>query len=166
MIDIDDKLYITKEVNSIVISYAKTVVIRKLLLGFSFEENSNNKTVSSILENVNFCNGDLNPDVELELIEFIYPFLKKLNKTDITALHFWTINNLYLRYLEDLDNNPEDDLDENDSDKVFNFKFGRKLAHKLYDPESTELDDELFEEIKALLMNYASEFDLSLITKW
>lgn len=33
----------------------------------------------------------------------------------------------------------------------------------MYEPESTELDNELFEEIKNLLTFYATEFDLSLI---
>ncbi|PQJ82613.1 hypothetical protein [Polaribacter glomeratus] len=60
----------------------------------------------------------------------MYPFLKKLNKNDIIALYFWTINNLYVRYLEDSDNIPENDFDENDCDEIYNFKFGRKLAYK------------------------------------
>ncbi len=166
MITIDEKLYITKEVNNIIISYSKSVVIRKLLLTFSFEEGSNNKTISPLLENANFCNGDLNPDIEFELFEFIHPFLKELNKNDTTALYFWTINNLYLNYLEVLEHTDDENFHENDSDKVFYFKFGRALAHKIYDPESTALDDELYEELKTLLISYASEFDLSLIDKY
>lgn len=166
MITIDEKLYITKEVNNIVVSYAKAKIIRQLLLEFSFEKDDNNKVISTFLENTNFCNGILNPDIEVELIDFIYGFLKKLNKDDTTALYFWTINNLYLKYLEDLEHNPCKGFDEKDSTEVYNFKFGRILAHKLYEPESTALDVELLDELMRLLTSYASEFDLSVINEF
>lgn len=159
MITIDDKLYITKEVNRIVVKYAKTVIIRKLLLEFSYDSDTEEKIVSSKLESTNFYNGDLNSEVEIGLKNFINFFIKRLNKEEITAMYFWTINNLYIEYIDTID----DILNNKDSKEVYDFKFGRKLAHKLYEPESTELANELFSEIKKLLINYASEFDLSAI---
>lgn len=156
MITIDDKLYITKEINCIVVKYAKAVIIRKLLLQFSYNFDTEEKTVSSKLISTNFCNGDLSSEVEIGLQRFINSFINKLNKEDITALYFWTINNLYTEYIDTID-----DID--DSQEAYDFKFGRILAHKLYEPESTELNNDLFKEIKKLLINYASEFDLSAI---
>ena len=163
MITIDDKLYITKEVNSIVVRYAQTVVLRKLLLEFSFEKNSKNKNITDLLESVNHCNGVLDIFVEEEMENIIYPFVKSLDTNETTALHFWTLNNLYLKYFQDLEYNNDDGIEIEPNDADFDFKFGRKLAHKLYEPEFTELDNDLIQELKNLLTNFASEFDLSVI---
>jgi len=74
MITIDGKLYITKEVNSIVISYAKEIVLRQLLLQFSFK----NKKVTNLLESVSYYIGDPPPiDIELELRDVVGSFIKK-----------------------------------------------------------------------------------------
>lgn len=47
--------------------------------------------------------------------------------------------------------------------KTFRYKFGRELAYKLYNPESTELKDELVNKLQNLLICFASEFDFSLV---
>jgi len=163
MITINDKLYITKEINNIVFSYAKTVILRKLLIAFSFEKDSKNKTITELLESVNHCNGVLDMFVEEEMENIIYPFVKRLDKNDTTALHFWVLNNLYLKYFEELNDNDDNGVFIESNDVDFDFKFGRKLAHKLYEPEFTELDNDLIQELKNLLTNFASEFDLSVI---
>lgn len=165
MITINDKLYITKEVNSIVVRYAKTVVIRKLLLEFSFGKNSKNKNITDLLESVNYCNGILDIFVEEEMGKIIYPFVKRLDKNDTTSLHFWTLNKLYLKYFQEIDDNDDNGVFIEQSDDDFDSKFGRKLAHKLYEPKFTELDNDLIQELKNLLTNFASEFDLSVINK-
>jgi len=166
MITIDDKLYITKEVNSIVVRYTRTVVIRKLLLEFSFEKNSKNKIITDLLGSVNHCNGILDMFVEEEMENIIYPFVKRLDKNDTTALHFWTLNNLYQKYFQEIEDNNDNDVFIEQSDENFDTKFGRKLAHKLYEPEFTELDNDLIQELKNLLTNFASEFDLSVNDKF
>ncbi|WP_111706570.1 hypothetical protein [Lutibacter citreus] len=166
MITINDKLYITKEVNNIVVSYAKTIVLRKLLINFSFKKDSKNKIITDHLESVNHCKGVLDVFVEEEMDDFIYPFVKNLDKDETTALHFWTLNKLYLKYFQDSDYNDDDGIDIEHSDADFDFKFGRKLAHKIYEPEFTELDNDLIKELKNLLANFASEFDLSMVTKY
>lgn len=168
MITIDDKLYITKEVNEVILDYARKVVIKDLLKQFSFEGTlkKKKKKVSNLLETVNFYNGDISPEVKIELIDFIDSFLNKLESKETTSLYFWTINNLYLRYLENLEHTSDPSFNQNDSEEVFNYKFGRMLAYKLYEPESTELIEELFQEIENLLVVFASEFDLSLIDKY
>lgn len=168
MITIDEKLYITKKVNKVVLKYAEKVVLKKLLKHFSFEKTlkKKKKKVSNLLESMNYYNGDIPPEIQFELIDLIYSFLEKLDTYDTTALYFWAINKLYLRYLEELEYASDDYFDENDSDEVFNFKFGRMLAQKIYDPESTELEDELFQELQNLLITFSTEFDLSLIDKY
>ena len=58
------------------------------------------------------------------------------------------------------------EVDLEDSDDYmerFNYKFGRELAYKLYNPESSELREELHNELQKLLIGFASEFDFSLV---
>jgi len=162
MITIDDKLYITKEVNSIVVSYAKEIVLRQLLLEFSFKTKKDKK-VTDLLGTVSYYNGDLPPiDIQLELAKLVSSFIKKLNKEKLTSLYFWVINEKYFKYIDDV--NAEYDL-ENDTIENDNFKFGRELALKLYEPEATELKNDLNNELEGLLINFASELDLSNINK-
>lgn len=160
MITIDEKLYITKEVNNIVVSFAKKVVLKKLLLEFSFTSENENREVTDLIKTVGYYNGDLpDTEVQLELIDLINSFLKELTKEELTSLHFWVINEKYMKYLD------ETEVEENYAHEDFDFKFGRELAHRLYDPENTELEDDLDEALKYLFINFASEFDFSLIDK-
>lgn len=54
MITIDEKLYIKKNVNEIVVSYSKHVVLRNLLNQFSFTLNEEQQCVSELIKEVNF----------------------------------------------------------------------------------------------------------------
>jgi hypothetical protein len=160
MITIDDKLYITKDVNNIVVSFSKKIVLRKLLMQFSFTNNDEKKQVSDLIVAVNFYLGDL-PDYQQQhdMLILIIDFLNACTGEELTSLYFWLLNEKYMEYFDDF----KDDTD--DSIETFNYKFGRELAHKLYNPESTELRDKLHKELQKLLITFASEFDFSLINK-
>ena len=161
MITIDDKLYITKEVNKVVIRYAKEVVLRQLLLDFSFKNPEKPKKLTNIIEAVNFDIDACNHETLFKLMCFQSKFLQSLDKEKITALNFYALNYNYLNYFYDTD------LDETDeSSKNFDYKFGRELAYRIYEPESSGLNDELDEWIKKMLYCFANEFDFSLIDKY
>ena len=53
MISIEDKMYITKQINTIVVRYAKQVVLKQLLLQFSFNKpkKAHKKKAKNAIEN-------------------------------------------------------------------------------------------------------------------
>lgn len=156
MINIDDKLYVTKEINAIIVSYAKDKVLRKLLKRFSFKENT--KKISDLLQDVSYYNGDAPPlEQQDEMETLIFDFLKQLKIEELTALRYWVLNNKYSQYFQETE---IDDMGEG-----FDQKFGRELAYKLYDPKSSQLDCDMKELLYYRLINFASEFDLSVIDK-
>lgn len=171
MISIDDKMYITKEINTVVTQYAKQVLIKQLLLQFSFVKpkkahKKKAKNVTALLENVSNYNenyDNLDPTYQLEILEVVWAFLKPLDKSQLTALYFLVLNTNYLNHLEDFETNT---VIENKSDEQFNTQFGRELAYKIYQPDLTELDNEVENYLKNLLCNFALEFDLSLEDKY
>lgn len=160
MITIDNKLYITEDVNKVVVSFAKQVVLRKLLIQFSFTLKNDKKRVSELITAINFYNGDI-PDYEQqeELLLLIIGFIKECKKEERTSLYFWMLNEKYLAYLDNYNDEEEDSLE------TFRFKFGRELAYKLYEPETSELEQELIKELQNVLISFASEFDFSVIDK-
>ena len=85
---------------------------------------------------------------------------KKLNKEKLTSLYFWVLNKQYIRYIDGVNSGNDFEIDTIENE---NYKFGRELALKLYEPEATELKNNLYNELEGLLINFASEFDLSLI---
>jgi len=99
-------------------------------------------------------------EIELGLFEFLRSFKKNLVKDELTALYFWVLNQKYMCYLENFE--CEDDTY---SEKEFDREFGRNLAYKIYEPNDTYLEHETIEELKILLCNFASEFDLSLMDR-
>lgn len=163
MITIDDKLYITKEVNKIVVNYAKYTVLRKLLTQFSFTIYEEKQNVSELIVAVNFYLGDL-PDYQQQhdIMLLIIDFLNACTKEELTSLYFWLLNEKYMEYY---DNFKVDLEDSDDYIERFNYEFGRELAYKLYNPESTELKEELRKELQNLLICFASEFDFSLVNE-
>ncbi len=161
MITIDDKLFITKEVNQIVVSYAKHVVLRKLLTQFSFTFYEEQQHVSELIKKVSKYFGDL-PDYEQQhdMIILIAGFINTCNQRELTSLYFWLLNEKYMVYY----NGFKVDLEDSDDYmERFNSKFGRELAYKLYNPESSELSEELRSELQRLLIGFASELDFSLV---
>jgi hypothetical protein len=161
MITIDDKLFITKEVNQIVVSYAKHVVLRKLLTQFSFTFYEEQQHVSELIKKVSSYYGDL-PDYEQQqdMIVLIADFLNTCSKEELTSLYFWLLNEKYMEYYNGFTVELED---SDDYMERFNSKFGRELAYKLYNPESSELGEELRNELQKTLIAFASEFCSSLV---
>jgi len=84
-----------------------------------------------------------------------------LKKDELTALHFWGLNKKYMcyfeQYLADCDSY---------SEKHFDAEFGRSLAYKIYEPKVSGLEEDVMEELKLLLCNFASEFDFSLVYEY
>lgn len=161
MITINDKLFITKEVNSITVAYAKKIVFHELLIAFCFEHQSNNRTVTDLFKSINFYGFSMPYEIELDLSEFLQRFMKNLEKEELTALYFWVLNQKYMCYLEDFECD-----DDTYSEKEFNWRFGRNLAYKIYKPTDSDLEHETIEELKLLLSDFASEFDLSVIDEY
>mgnify|MGYP000510073571 CR=1 FL=1 len=83
---------------------------------------------------------------------------KNLERDELTALYFWVLNKKYMRYLEGFDSEYD-----TFSVKEFDREFGRSLAYKIYEPKDSGLGHETIEELKLLLCDFASEFDLSVM---
>lgn len=158
MITLNDKLFITKEVNSIMVAYSKKVVLRKLLMAFCFESQSNNGIITDLFKSINFYGLSVPYEIEQDLSEFLLRFKKSLEQVELTALYFWVLNKKYMRYLEGFDSEYD-----TFSVKEFDREFGRSLAYKIYEPKDSGLGHETIEELKLLLCDFASEFDLSVM---
>ncbi len=128
-------------------------------MAFCFESQSNNGTITDLFKSINFYGFSMTYEIELTLYEFLWQFKKNLEKDEITALYFWVLNQKYMRYLEDFDNDTY-------TEKVFDKEFGRSLAYKIYEPNDSNLEHETFEELKLHLCDFASEFDLSLVDEY
>ena len=154
-------MFITKDINTVIIDYFKKSVLRKLLMAFSFEPQSNNKAITNLFKSINHYGSDLPIEYELDLFEMLWQFKNNLEKAELTALYFWGLNQKYMYYFENFS-------DESDtySEKKFNEEFGRSLAYKIYDPNASGLEKDTIEELKVLLCNFASEFDLSVIDEY
>lgn len=158
MISISDRMFITKEVNSATVAYFKKSVLRKLLMAFSFEPLSNDSVITDLFQSVNHYGFDLPYEIRLGLFEKLWRFKNSLEKDELTALYFWGLDRKYMCYFEDY----LADCD-NYSGKNFDTEFGRSLAYKIYEPIASGLEEDVMEELKLLLCNFASELDLSLV---
>lgn len=143
------------------VTYAKKVVLRKLILAFCFESQPYNETISDLLKSVNFHGFNMPYQVELDLNVLLGRFTKNLEKDELAALGFWVLNQKYLHYLENFECD-----DDTYSEKEFNWRFGRNLAYKIYKPNDSGLEHDTVQELKLLLCNFASELDLSLIDEY
>jgi len=160
LISISDKMFITKDVNSATIGFFKNAVLRKLLMGFSFETESNNRTITHLFRSVNHYGFDLSYETRQDLTEILWRFKNELSKEELTALYFWGLYQKYMCYLENF-------LAERDTylEEKFDMEFGRSLAY-IYEPMASGLEEDTLDELKLLLFNFASEFDLSLVDKY
>ncbi|MEO2053339.1 hypothetical protein LDL77_11080 [Flagellimonas marinaquae] len=154
-------MFITKEVNSTMVAYFKKIVLRKLLMRFSFEPQSNNRAITDLFESVNYYGFDLPYEIELVLFEMLWCFKNNLTKEEGIALYFWGVNQKYLYYLEGFEYDAAVCSETN-----FDEEFGRSLAYRIYEPNASGLEQETIEELKVLLCNFADEFDLSLVDEY
>jgi len=162
MITIDDQLLITDEMNAIVIDYTQKIVLKKLLMAFSFESSGKAQFVGDLIQSVNYYGMDTKPlEIEIELSEYVWSFFTALKKEERTALYFWVLNQKYLVYLDEFECDDES-LSENEFDR----KFGRELAFKMYEPNDSGLIQDAIQELKNFLINFATELDLSLIDEY
>jgi len=162
MITIDDQLLVTNEMNAIVIDYTQKIVLKKLLMAFSFESSDKAQVVTDLIQSVNYYGMDTKPsEIELELSAYVWNFFTVLKKEERNALYYWVLNQKYLRYLDEFEYN-----DETFSENEFDRKFGRELAYKIYDPDDSNLTQDTIHELKNFLINFATELDLSLIDKY
>ena len=154
-------MFITKDVNSATVAYFKKIVLRKLLIAFSFEPQSYNRIITGLFKSINHYGFDLPSECELDLFEMLRRFKNNLEKDELTALYFWGLNQKYMYYFENFS-------DESDTyaEKKFDGEFGRSLAYKIYEPSASGLEEDSIEELKVLLCNFASEFDLSLVDEY
>ncbi|WP_417785491.1 hypothetical protein [Tenacibaculum sp.] len=161
MITASEQLLVTKEINNIVVAFAKDKVLRKLITQFAFENNTNKPT--DLLQTVSFYHGDIPPPEEhLTILELVWDFQKQLTKEEETALHYWVLNQEYMNYF---DNAEAKDLAPEDYD-AFDTEFGRELAHRLYNSKETRFEEDIEKQLKYLLINFASELDLSSIDEY
>ena len=151
-------MFITKDVNSATIGFFKNAVLRKLLMEFSFEPESNNGTITNLFRSVNHYGFDLSYETRQDLTEILWRFKNDLSKDELTALYFWGLNQKYMCYLDNFLAECNTNLEEK-----FDMEFGRSLAYKIYEPMASGLEEDTIDELKLLLCNFASEFDLSLV---
>lgn len=162
MITIDDQLLVTDEMNAIVIGYTKKIVLKNLLMAFSFESKGHSQIVTDIIQSVNYYGADTKPpEIELELSAYVWSFFRALKKEERTALFFWALNNKYLCYLDEFEYD-----NETFNESEFDRKFGRELAFKMYEPNDSGLIVDTLNELNNFLINFAAELDLSLIDEY
>ncbi len=156
MISIDEKLYVTKEINEILISYAKDKVLRKLFIGFSFDDKTGE--ISQLIQDLSFC-YDENPSTELqlELFTVVSNFLRTLNKKETLALYFWLFDEKYDYYFAKVENETEWCEDS------FSEELGKLFAYMLERPNESEARADLEKLLYSYLISFASEHDLAII---
>ncbi|MDD7915489.1 hypothetical protein [Polaribacter ponticola] len=167
MITVGHKLYVTKHINNAMVKYAEQVLLKRLLLRFAFDdykEFKKPKKVSNLIVDTSFNLGHNPPEIQYEHIQLINKFLSELDESDYTAMYFWLIDKKFYDY-EDEYENEEDDFDQNIDYDTFLANYGREIAYKIYDPEGSRLEEDLFGELTNFIINFADELDLSLVDK-
>lgn len=162
MITIDDRLYVTKEINTIVVSYAKNLLLRKLLIEVCFESKQNIDDITDLIQSLNFYGMDTKPsETEHNLLERLWVFVESCNKKELTALYFWVLNRKYFVYMEEFECH-----ESSFKQKSFDSKFGRELAYKIYEPNNSNLKQDTVQELNHFLCTFATELDLSSIDEY
>ncbi|WP_209406422.1 hypothetical protein [Pseudozobellia sp. WGM2] len=92
-------MFITKDINAVTIAYFKKSVLRKLLMSFSFEPQSNNKAITDLFKSINHYGFDLPNEYELDLFGMLWQFKNNLEEDELTALYFWGLNQKYMSIL-------------------------------------------------------------------
>jgi hypothetical protein len=126
-------------------------------MAFCFEPQSKYGTITDLFKSINFFGFNMPYEIEIDLSTFLKEFKNNLEKEELTALYFWVLNQKYSFYVEDFK------CEDGNSEKEFDREFGRSLAYKIYEPNNSGLEHDTFEELKLLLYDFTSEFDLSVI---
>ena len=96
LINISDKMFITKDVNAATLAYFKGIVLRKLLMAFSFVSKPYNRTITDLFKSINHYGFNLPNELEIDLFGMLWQFKNNLEKDELTALYFWGLNQKYM----------------------------------------------------------------------
>lgn len=166
MITINDQLKVTKQVNQITRSFVTRVLKRDLLYLFCFDTKApcshDEKTITYRLETAWYYQGDITPELLLELQSFIYNYFKMLNEDEKMAWYYYTVNENYLNYTDEFE---ASNFEMNYTIEETNFQFGRNLAYKLNFPDYSFIN-EVYSTIQSILLSFSCELDLSLINSY
>jgi len=170
MINIEEKMYITKEVNAILVAYANEIIVKKFLLELSFYKpnkvhKKKAKNITELLITMSYYNGDIPGEEQIEVIGIVSKFLEKLNKNEIMSLYFLVLNKRYFENLDEFEINGEQ-YNEDASLKEFSENFGRYLAERIYAPKATNLNNEIHSYFNDLAILFSTDIDMSLIDKY
>lgn len=158
MISINEKMFVTKDVNKVIVKFAEEVVLKRLLNKISFYVDGDKKEVSNLIQDIKYCYGDLDPITDSKVHVTICDFLDSLTSEEATALYYWVIEMNYCHFLREFEFNQIDVVEDKSNS---NAKFGRELAYKLYEPEESGLEEELVTHLKNYIITFANEFDFS-----
>lgn len=162
MITIDNKLLITKEINTILVDYAQKIVLRRLFIALSFESTENGKMITDLIQSLNFYGIGATPiELDFELMNLISGFIQNIKKEERTSLYFWVLDQKYLHYLVSFEYD-----DDTHAESEFDKRFGRELAYKIYEPNDSDLMQDTMDELKNYLVDFATELDLSVIDEY
>jgi len=167
MISIDEKLYITREINQIVVDYAKKVVLKDMLFAYSFENKRGEKELTVLIKEVHsFCPDRPTKNSAKKLTEFVKSYLQSLSKYKKEAIYFWTLNHKYGKYLDIEMSFDDNDLEVDGKNRTFDERFGRTLAGMIYNPQVTELEEDCLNLLCDYLFSFTDQLDLSLIDEY
>ena len=155
MITIDDKLFVTKEMADVMVTYTQKIILKKFLMDLSFDNKGGELKLTNLLQNLNYYNGDT-PDGDdyFTLCALATKLIDDSNEIDRTALYFWVLNHNYMTYFNESET-------ENDEGGTFEERFGRELASKMYEPNVSGLKSDLEELLYSVGLMFSSEFDFS-----
>lgn len=170
MITVNENLIVTRQVNEIMCRYAKKVLIKNFLLEFSFHKEVINfnelitDDINPLLVKLNFNQGDINNDEYTDVNEYVLNYIKQLDESDLVALYFFTINKKFFSYLNDFEKN--EGFEIKDDGEKFDIQLGRELAYRIYEPQTTNLDQDLADLLRSTISTFSNEIDLSEIDEY
>lgn len=161
MIDIEMKMFLTKELNQIIVAYARNVVLKKLFLKLAFDSYDAKREENLEFTDLIFHLAHYKDPIEyqeagvaVEIIGLVSDFTQSLDSKDITALYFLIFNKHQNKYLDDFELNYFDETKEQD----FLEQFGRYMAGAIYNPEGSFLKYDLQIYLQDEVLSFADDF--------
>lgn len=169
MIDIEMKMFFTKEHNQITVDYAKKIVLKQLFNKVAFNKYNVSAEierieVSDLISDLKYYNDSfsaLPSHIAIETIEIIEVFLIHITRKDLTSLYFLVFNEEQENYMEEFELN---DYDEN-SNIDFLEQFGRYMAKAIYYSGTNFLKDDLQIYLQDQILSFAEDFECSEIVE-